>query len=41
MMKMVEQINAMDACNTEAAMKNQHVGFTWVDSLNDVATRAL
>ncbi len=40
-MKIVEQIKAMDACSIEAAIKNQHVAFTWVDSLKDVATKAL
>ena len=37
----VEQINAKDAWRTEQAMKNQHAGLTWVDSLNDMATKPL
>jgi hypothetical protein len=41
MIMMVEHINAKDACRTAQAMKNQHAGLTWVDSLNDVATNAL
>ena len=39
MMRIVEQISPMLACNNEQAMKNQYMA--WVDSLNNAATRDL
>jgi hypothetical protein len=40
-MRVVEQINPMDACNNDEVMKNQYAGSTWADSLNSAVTRAL
>ena len=41
MMKIVEQINPMDACSNDEVMKNQYTGLIWADSLNNAVTRAL
>ena len=39
MMRIVEHISPMLACNNEQAMKNQYMA--WADSLNNAATRDL